>query len=187
MNATFSVQIDTSKVKGLIASACRAGLKNAVGELKEAVKANVKSTGDNLSQRGRIRNGIIGQLRSDTVGEVEATFIGSRLRELGGTVRPVRMKWLAVPQNIEARTLSRHGFGPRAASQPLFFMLNRKKPGQAFLVNKNSPKGHLDIWYLLLKKAVHKEKPYMRPALEASKPAIPGWFATGAKQAWGNP
>ena len=180
MNASVSVQFTPQKnVRGMVGAWVQSGLKNVVDNIKTVAQGNITST----SFRGnQLRSGIVAQLLSPNSAEVRGTYIASKLTELGGQVRPVKMQWLAIPVKPAAKEIGKYGYGPRAAGVDLFFVKLKKKPGTALLAT-SAGKGKLDVWYILKKVTNHTARPFLGPALKSSLGSIPGWFVEGANRA----
>lgn len=178
MNASVSVTFEPKiNTRDFLARAVSAGLKSVVDHIKPIAQGNITST----SMRGnRLKSGIVAQLLSPTSAEVRATNIASRLTEKGGQVRPVKMKWLAIPVNPTAKSIGQYGYGPRAAGRDLFFVL-LNKPGTALLAAKGAGK-KLDVWYILKKVTNHPARPFLGTALRSSISSIPQWFVEGAQR-----
>lgn len=180
MNASVSVTYTPQKnARGMVGAWVQSGLKNVVDNIKEVARGNITSQ----SYRGnQLRSGIVAQLLSPYSAEVRGTYIASKLTELGGQIRPVKMQWLAIPVKPAAKEIGKYGYGPRAVGVDLFFV-KLKKPGTALLAAKGSAKGKLDVWYILKKVTNHTARPFLGPALKSSLGSIPGWFVEGANRA----
>lgn len=173
--ANIQFKFDLNKVHHIVGRAVELGIKNVADHVKDVAIGNVTST----SFRGdKLRSGIVSQMTSNHSAEVRATWIGSRLTERGGTVRPVKMQWLAIPVNPAAKNIGQYGYGPRAIGD--LFFVKSKLPGTALLAKKSSSKGRLDVWYILKKATNHTARPYLSPALKSSIPNMVQWFKEGA-------
>ena len=173
--------------------------------LAEAVPGAVRRTLALLAARGEavakanattVLHVRSGRLRASIGSEVEATPTGhdliyragaqtgrgsvsyARLQELGGTVRPVSARYLAIPVG-PAKTpagVSRWA-SPRDAGFPLRFVPTRS--GGLLVRDTGKGKARRSVVYYVLRASVTiPARPYLRPAAEAAAQALPDVLLT---------
>lgn len=150
---TLSVQIDDREVQQLLTGLSRVGADGR----KLAAHVAARTAQDHFARRG---GGFYADAARATTGRVQGDDVivsidqvGIALRRFGGTVRPVRGKYLAVPDedNPQARNNS-----------------PRRIDGLHFRQNRGKDSGRLTdrtgrVFYWLVKQTVHKPDPTVLP------------------------
>lgn len=123
-------------------------------EAKENVRTKLNTTG---TAKGVLRRSIkVVRDTSELSADIGTDVIYGRIHEFGGTIKPVKAKFLAIPVgNLKG--------SPRQHNLALATTLK----GQYVLVD-----GAGEVQYILRKEVVIPERPYLRPALEDKRPVI---------------
>ena len=158
-----------------------AGLKKEItrAALLGERAAKLLLTGQPLNVRsGRLRASVQSEVKESEEGWDLALRAGggardvryARIHELGGVIRPVNAKFLAIPLPI-ARTaagVSRYA-SPRHVPVPLRFA--RSRGGNPLLV-ESSGRNAGRPWYVLRKSVRMPARPYLAPALAQVEPVL---------------
>lgn len=128
------------------------------GRLRASIRSLVEPSPDGLDLKLSAGGGREG-------GSSEVIY--ARIHELGGTIRPVKRKWLAIPLP-PARTAAGVARYKTPLDVPDLHFVTSKR-GNLLLVK---PDG--EPWYVLRKRVDIPARPYLRPALEeASAELVP--------------
>lgn len=158
-----------------------------------AAKRNATTT---LSARsGRLRSSIMAVVTTGSTDFTLTLSAGARqganvryakIHEVGGVVRPIKAKYLAIPVG-PARTaagVSRYA-SPRDAPVELRFVQSLK--GQPLLVEQRGKKGRVIVWYVLRRSVTIPARPYLQPALIEGTNPVPAELDTVTRRILGAP
>lgn len=139
----------------------------------------------NATERPRSRTGL---LRRSIAGTVQDTDTGitvqlsaggrhggrdviyARLQELGGTIRPVRRRWLAIPTD-EVKTAAGVARYPSPRNYPGRLFFHQKSAGLAMLLEKVDGRSVVRWW--LRKETTITPKRYLARSVDRNVPKLP--------------
>lgn len=133
------------------------------GRLRSSIASSVEAAGESLSL----------VLRAGGVG-TDKDVKYARLQELGGTVRPIKGKYLAIPVGPAktAAGVSRYA-SPRDVPGLVFVQSLKGQPLLVQLTGKGG-KAKVTVWYVLRRSVTVRARPYLKPAIDAAAAALPG-------------
>ncbi|MBA5778075.1 phage morphogenesis protein [Stappia sp. F7233] len=145
----------------------RAAQQTGVNQTMAAAAAEAKRNHDWQNRTGVLEGAIdIVRVAEPVTDGVRGTWGArdvayARIHELGGTIRPVQAKFLAIPVSAEAeRAGSPRRMGELAYAQSL--------KGQPLLVDRNSG----DVHWVLKTEVKIPARPYLRPAADKEYPKL---------------
>ena len=144
-----------------------------------AAKRNATSTVH--ARSGRLRSSIMAVVTTGPTDFTLTLSAGARqganvryakIHEMGGTVRPIKAKYLAIPVGPAktAAGVARYA-SPRDAPVELRFVQSLK--GQPLLVEQRGKKGRVIVWYVLRRSVTIPARPYLQPALIEGTNPVP--------------
>lgn len=133
------------------------------GRLRSSIASSVEAAGESLYL----------VLRAGGVG-TDKDVKYARLQELGGTVRPIKGKYLAIPVGPAktAAGVSRYA-SPRDVPGLVFVQSLKGQPLLVQLTGKGG-KAKVTVWYVLRRSVTVRARPYLKPAIDAAAAALPG-------------
>lgn len=133
------------------------------GRLRSSIASSVEAAGESLSL----------VLRAGGVG-TDKDVKYARLQEIGGTVRPIKGKYLAIPVGPAktAAGVSRYA-SPRDVPGLVFVQSLKGQPLLVQLTGKGG-KAKVTVWYVLRRSVTVRARPYLKPAIDAAAAALPG-------------
>lgn len=123
------------------------------------VKSQLNTTGKSTGNLGRGIT-VMGE-RGTGSARVGPQAIYGAIHEFGGTIRPVRAKYLAIPVGELTGSPTEHPD----------LHLGVSRAGTLFLANASG------IQYVLKRSVTIPARPYLGPAMESAKPQVPGIIA----------
>jgi hypothetical protein len=133
--------------------------KTTVAQMKlNAAKQQALARQGAPRRKGNLKSAVTGRLMSSAGSAQVQLSMPSKYApvEFGGTIRPKRGSWLAIPIGQGPAAIS----GPR--SDPFDLFVFKKSDGRLFLAS--SAGGALTIRWRLIAQTTHKARPFMGPA-----------------------
>lgn len=162
-------------VKQIVAREVRLNLTGRVlrartSRLRNSAQGTVESKGDRVEYVARVGGGGVGAVPYASI------------HELGGTIRPKRGRFLAIPMGPALRGGKKDGnsLWPRDIPGLRFVPIKGGAQGllvQRMAVGRSKTKTELVPWFHLVRSVRMPKRPYLAPAAAVGREAVPATFA----------